>query len=37
MLPYTLVFGVAWTGLLVVWMLLGLPVGPDGPLHYALP
>lgn len=37
MLPYTLVFGVAWTGLLVVWMLLGLPVGPDGPLHYTLP
>jgi len=37
MLPYTLVFGVAWTGLLVVWMLLGLPVGPDGPLQYALP
>lgn len=37
MLPYTVVFGLAWTVVLVVWMLLGLPVGPDGPLHYALP
>lgn len=37
MLPYTLIFGLAWTALLVVWFLLGLPVGPDGPLHYATP
>ena len=34
MLPYSLVFGVFWTILLVAWMLLGLPVGPDGPLHW---
>jgi aminobenzoyl-glutamate transport protein len=34
MLPYSVVFGVSWTLLMVVWMLLGLPVGPDGPLHY---
>ena len=34
MLPYSVVFGVLWTLLMVGWMLLGLPVGPDGPLHY---
>lgn len=34
MLPFTLVFGIAWIILLAAWMLLGLPVGPDGPLHY---
>jgi len=34
MLPYSLLFGLLWTLLLVAWMLLGLPVGPDGPLHY---
>ena len=34
MLPYSIVFGIFWTLLLIGWMLLGLPVGPDGPLHY---
>lgn len=34
MLPYSIVFGLFWTILLVVWMLLGLPVGPDGPIQY---
>ena len=33
MLPYTLLFWVFWSLLLVVWMLIGLPIGPDGPLH----
>lgn len=33
MLPYTILFTVFWTLLLIVWMLLGLPVGPDGPLY----
>ncbi|MBS3774084.1 MAG: AbgT family transporter [Bacteroidales bacterium] len=23
----------AWIALLVIWMLLGIPLGPDGPLH----
>lgn len=32
MLPYTVVFLVAWTALLVLWMLLGLPVGPGAGL-----
>ena len=35
MLPYALVFGLAWTGLLVGWIGLGIELGPDGPLHYA--
>ncbi|MBR9977039.1 MAG: AbgT family transporter [Bacteroidetes bacterium] len=34
MLPYSLILGLVWSLLLIVWMLLGLPVGPDGPLHY---
>lgn len=34
MLPYSIVFGLVWTLLLIVWMLFGVPVGPDGPLHY---
>ncbi|MCX7894592.1 MAG: AbgT family transporter [Thermoanaerobaculum sp.] len=37
MLPYSLIFTVAWTLFLVLWVLLGIPVGPDGPLHYTLP
>jgi aminobenzoyl-glutamate transport protein len=37
MLPYALVFGVIWTGLLVLWMALGLPLGPEGPLAYTPP
>jgi aminobenzoyl-glutamate transport protein len=34
MLPYTLAFGLAWSLLLVVWMLAGLALGPAGPLVY---
>lgn len=34
MLPYTLVFAVAWTALLVIWMLTGSDLGPAGPLNY---
>jgi len=34
MLPYTIVFSIVWTLLLLVWMQLGIPLGPDGPLHY---
>jgi aminobenzoyl-glutamate transport protein len=33
MLPYTVTFLVVWSALLMVWMLLGLPVGPGAPLH----
>jgi aminobenzoyl-glutamate transport protein len=32
MLPYTVVFLVCWTLLLVVWILLDLPLGPGAGL-----
>jgi aminobenzoyl-glutamate transport protein len=32
MLPYTVVFSVVWTALLLGWVLLGLPLGPGGPI-----
>ncbi len=32
MMPYTVALGIAWTLLLAVWMLLGLPIGPDAPI-----
>ena len=35
MLPYMLVFAVAWTILLTAWIGLGLPLGETGPLTYA--
>ena len=34
MLPYTIAFAMVWIVLLVVWMLLGIPLGPGGPLHF---
>jgi aminobenzoyl-glutamate transport protein len=34
MLPYTLCFGASWTALLLAWVALGLPLGPEGPLTY---
>lgn len=33
MLPYTAIIGIVWTILLAVWMLIGLPVGPDAPIR----
>lgn len=32
MIPYSLLLTIFWTLLLVVWMLTGLPLGPDGPI-----
>jgi aminobenzoyl-glutamate transport protein len=32
MLPYTIILGIIWIALLVGWMLLDLPLGPDGPI-----
>lgn len=32
MLPYSVIFLIGWTALMVVWYLLGLPVGPGAPL-----
>jgi aminobenzoyl-glutamate transport protein len=34
MLPYALAFGVTWSVMLVVWVALGVPLGPEGPLVY---
>jgi len=33
MLPYTFFFLIAWTVLLIIWMVLGLPVGPGAGLN----
>ncbi len=33
MLPYSLCFLIGWTVLLVIWMLLGLPLGPGAGLY----
>ena len=34
MLPYSLAFFVAWTLLMIVWILIGLPLGPGAGLYY---
>ncbi len=33
MLPYSLAFLVAWTLLLILWIVLGVPMGPGAPLY----
>ncbi len=35
MLPYSVVFLIVWAILLVVWLTLGLPIGPGSPLEFA--
>ncbi len=37
MLPYTVVFLLAWLVMLIFWILMGLPIGPGAPLFYELP
>ena len=34
MLPYTIVFTIVWIIMLVVWVNLGIPLGPHGPIAY---
>ena len=34
MLPYTFFFFLVWVAILVAWLLLGWPVGPDSGLYY---
>ena len=34
MLPYSIAFFVAWTLLIIVWIWLGLPLGPEAGLYY---
>jgi aminobenzoyl-glutamate transport protein len=33
MIPYTVVFMLAWAIMITIWMLLGIPVGIEGPIH----
>jgi aminobenzoyl-glutamate transport protein len=38
MLPYSIAFLIGWTALFYLWVfVLGLPVGPGAPTHYAMP
>ncbi|KPH73470.1 MULTISPECIES: AbgT family transporter [Bacillaceae] len=34
MVPYSMFFLIGWTIMLIIWMLLGIPLGPGGPLYY---
>ena len=34
MAPYAVAFALAWTAMLVAWVLAGVPVGPGAPLHW---
>ena len=36
MLPYTVVFAVVWIAMLLIWMNIGLPLGPSGELFINL-
>jgi aminobenzoyl-glutamate transport protein len=37
MVPYSVVFLIFWTLLLVLWLTLGLPLGPDAGIYYIMP
>lgn len=37
MIPYSFAFLLVWIALLIAWLLLGLPLGPDAGIHYTLP
>lgn len=37
MFPYTVAFSIVWTLMLIAWMALGVPLGPDGGLTYTPP
>jgi aminobenzoyl-glutamate transport protein len=34
MVPYSVIIGLVWTAMLLLWVFLGLPLGPGSPLHY---
>lgn len=36
MFPYTVFFMIAWMLMLVVWVMLGIDLGPGSPVHYSL-
>lgn len=33
LMPFSIGFGIFWTILIIVWYLLGIPVGPGGPIY----
>lgn len=33
LVPYSLAMGLAWAAMMIVWFLLGWPMGPDGPIR----
>jgi aminobenzoyl-glutamate transport protein len=37
MLPYSVVFFIAWTLLMIAWVLIGLPLGPGADIYFELP
>lgn len=37
MLPYSVIFFIAWTGFLLLWYMTGQPIGPDSPLFFTPP
>ena len=37
MLPYTFIFLIGWTILLIIWIIFGWPIGPGAPLDYVVP
>lgn len=34
MLPYSIAFFIAWTILIIIWILVGIPLGPEAGLYY---
>lgn len=34
MLPYSVTFFIGWVILLIIWILFGIPLGPEAPLYY---
>ncbi len=36
MLPYSIVFLLCWLVMLIIWMLIGAPIGPGAPMFYEL-
>ncbi|SFT02498.1 aminobenzoyl-glutamate transport protein [Porphyromonadaceae bacterium NLAE-zl-C104] len=34
MMPYSIAFFIVWTLMMIVWILFGIPLGPEAPLYY---
>ncbi|MGM0838626.1 MAG: AbgT family transporter [Bacillota bacterium] len=34
MIPYSVFFTIVWVAMLIIWMLTGLPIGPNAPIDY---